>query len=61
MLTIKNITCFAKIKHAFYTGLSIGKDLFFKSSYGIVQVIANIKDVQMGRGLCNINYIKSQA
>ncbi len=22
MLTIKNITCFAKIKHAFYTGLN---------------------------------------
>jgi len=27
---------------------SIGKDLFFNTSYGLIQVIANIKDIQLG-------------
>ncbi|HBI81025.1 MAG TPA: hypothetical protein DDY04_03525 [Bacteroidales bacterium] len=42
---------------------NIGKDLFFKSSYGIVQVIANIKDVQLGivRGFKPVNVEKEGA
>jgi len=42
---------------------SIGKDLFFNSSYGIVQVIANINNVQLGiiRGFKPVNVEKEGA